>query len=338
VEASGKIRLLVGDDLMLDTTGFGSGAQVGHAARRGDLRGDIKVFVADDVDLVDSGSLSSTRIGHGGPAFRGNAVGDICVFSGDDVLLDARNPGTFAQIGHGGRDASGGTLAGFIGVYALDNLSIRAVPGALSLIGHGGPGTTSTVAGDGIVLAYDQQRPLGLGSGGRFTMTDNTRIGGPQGAPVDGPVMIFGSRLVPPIGPVVEAVDIADGAVINGIAFNSNIFEVPRGVLDPGRQEWNTNYPLWIWEHEQYEVTLDRFCGVPSGLNYTGPFTFFYIDPGIDPALVRDFQQTAHDRWERIPWNLVPSLPYFMYYGEEPTRPAEELTGLSSYEVFGSFQ
>ena len=334
-------------------------AQVGHGGNffLGAMDGSIAMQAAGNMDVAAM-SGATTQIGHGGNGFisalpnpydegEGNqavpltylptaATGDISLLADGNMNINATGI-AYTGIGHGGPNSAGGLLKGDITVITGKDLILGnpTNDGAFTLISHGGPGSTNPIEGN-ILMAFDEQLPGGFG-GGRFIMSNNARIGVALGLAPTGDVKIFGSRVLPQSTNYADAVFIADGAVINGIEFNSDIFTVPRGMLI-GTQ-WNNHYKFFEWTHEQYNwVLADRF---DASLPYTGPFTFFFVGPGVDPQLVHNFDAAVYDRfgryeqWARTLMQMFPNGPYFAMYGPAGERPEGEVTGSSSYDTFG---
>ncbi|MDZ7619565.1 MAG: hypothetical protein U1E05_21400, partial [Patescibacteria group bacterium] len=185
-------------------------------------------------------------------------------------------------------------------------------------------------AGD-MLIAYDQADPRGYGPG-IFQMQANARIGVARHESPTGRVSIFGTKARVVGGSWSTSLWIKDGAVISGIGYDSTL--PGYGLLLPGPAAWKQHYPFIEWTHEQYGHTWTDASD--PALPYTGPFTFFFVGPGLPVDDLNAFNAAVHDRFERIPWNVVPSfLPYTVSYGEPPDRPADQLTSLSSYDVYG---
>ena len=330
--ATGDIYVEAGHDVMLQAINEQVVAAIGHTGMEPEFPSWLAEELGFDEQEIPSG-LS----------------GNIEVIAGNDFAMDATNGGR-TIVGHEQAEqflipavvTSEGEGDGFprfetqplpisgdITIVAGHGFQMAADGNSESLVGHQGD---QVLSGD-IVIAFDNDSASqGLYGDGMFAMTPNTRIGVADVEDLYGRVAIFGTTAHKMAGWWISNLDIADSAVISGIAYDSTI---PwwGGVLSAATNTWKAHYPFFEWKHERYGWALADVLA--SDLPYVGPFTFFYHGPGLDPnAWGEAWRNFAHDAFERIPWNILKNGRYEAAYGSPDERPEEEITGSSSYETY----
>lgn len=271
----------------------------------GSRNGNTNVMAGGNV-LVESRGFQSVIGFDGGPG----ATGDITVM-GEDVTV--RSIGGTAQIGH--RAPPGAPLSGDISVLGRGNIILSGNAGMRARIGHfnaGGPIASN------VVVAVDFDPADTTDNGGRFIVDGKSTIGD------TGNVRLFAPRQ---LGNRFE-----DGAIVGGFTVDSTLL--------PGTEVARTfNFSLegLITPREQYLITFD-----PNAQPFTPPFTFFYEQQIISPvilSLISSQQNDIYDRF-RIPEirrNTIRVYPVGdLELGYPLARPADEITGASSADYFGS--
>jgi filamentous hemagglutinin family protein len=328
--------LAAGDNVYVRGGSYGGFAQIGFggpSVEAFEINSSIAVLAKRNVEVTSTMYDAYAQIGNRGRTFIDAINGNIAVLADTgDVVLTATTGGQ-SQIGHND-DFSDyySQLNGDIFVIAGHHVSLSAdglgETTSSARIGHGDLSSNADIDGD-IVIGVDQFDPHSDG-GGQLYMTNHTFIdmGGPE---TENEVRIFDSRRGAfPVG------NIANGAIINGVEFDSSL---PPGTLG----SWNQNIEFVNWAHEQWgpnatSFTLNQFFIDPASLSYTGPFTFYFLGQGPPPPPTT----TPGTRPFFAVYDLIAHLPYpptgtgsgSADYGEDD-RPAGEIAGESSYDVFG---
>ena len=296
----------------------------------------------------------------------GNIHGDIIVVAGGAVGGGSLHGGNInvggaqgaVHVGHGHGGHLHNTLSGDVAMVADLNLTIAGNHKHRARIGHGGFLGFAKNHNGVILLAWDQLLP-GFDTTGRFymnglsTIDSKQRVLGNRGLFVINPknlTILIGTRRGPFNGPPNSALGvrlnvIEDGAVINGIPFNSG---QPMGERStaflPWYRGWNINTefqnaPAEKWGFSFFDLVnnpslgqllasadLDLNLGALAG-SYEGPFTFYYL-PFFQHSIF------DYDYYHRIPY-WVDGVGEGCWIPVDAPRDEEEITGESNYQAFG---